>query len=64
MSKIKAFFNWPRTEKNPFIYPWWRIVWHILWLPIIVLGVVILCLGVFGQQGYKRAREEWKGLLW
>lgn len=60
MNKIKAFFNWPKTDKNPTVFPWWRIIWNFVCFPIIATGVVIACLGVFLQQGPKNAKQVWE----
>jgi hypothetical protein len=63
MKYIKAFFTWPRSEKNPYMFPWWRIVWNMLWMPLAFVGACCYVLAITMQQGPKRAMQEWKGLF-
>lgn len=57
-NNLKRIFSWP-SKSNNHLFPWWKVIWNVLWLPIIYIGRLIFVFGIAIQQGFNRALEAW-----
>ena len=48
--------NWPHTPENN-LFPWYKVIWHLIWLPLILLGALIMLIGLTPIEG---PREAWR----
>lgn len=62
-NKLKRLLTWPHSERRPDLFPWWRIAWNFVWIPVIVLGAMVYSLGVLMQQGVDTAEATFNDLI-
>lgn len=59
MNTLHAILDWPRRPGNHYV-PLYVIAWRVLWMPVICIGLLILCFGVLFAYGPLQAAKVWQ----
>lgn len=57
--------NWWMFPRNlyPDLSAWYTMAWRLIWLPVIVIGLLMLMVGVFFSHGPKTVLAIFGGLI-
>lgn len=52
------WWRWPENKLTG-VAPWFVIAWRLPWLPLVMVGLCVSCIGIAMMYGIPRAADFW-----
>ena len=59
--KLKNILTWPNSIDDS-LKPWYHILWSLIFMPIIMLGKVLVFIGILFSEGFSAAIDVWEDM--